>query len=575
MLRYSLSFPTPELHYATVTVRVPPSNSSTLEVWLPVWTPGSYLVREYARHLQNFSATDEQSHLLAWKKIRKNCWAIEVSIGLATTIQYQLYCHEISVRTNWVDRDYAFLNAAATFLTSDAYRHQPHRVTMELPPNWGKTVCGLPALEADTYQAKNYDELVDAPILAGNPVLHRFAAGGKPHTLALQGDDRFWDGNVATTALQRIVETQSRFWGGLPYTDYLFLNLITDTGGGLEHQNCCVLMASRWAMRDHKVFLRWLALASHEFFHVWNVKRLRPMELGPFDYHNENHTRNLWIAEGLTEYYGNLLLHRAGITSREEYLEALSKTIHDVQTVPGRLQQDVETASYDAWIKFYRPDENSLNSSISYYAKGAVIGWLLDVEIRKATNDAQSLDDAMRLAYQRFSGERGYTAAEFCGAAEEVAGVSLASWFAQVLRTTAELPYHSALEWLGLQFRNGAQAAKRSSLGFHTKTENGRLLVTSVPHGTAASQAGFDPEDELIAIDNLRVRPEQWAQRLGNYRPGDLVNVLVARREVLLSLPATLQEEPGEEWHLEATPDATPEQASRLARWLCSGDMMR
>src|SRR4051812_40592635 len=201
--------------------------------------------------------------------------------------------------------------------------------------------------------------------------------------------------------------------------------MITESGGGLEHKNSTVIMTSRWTTRTRRAYLSWLDTASHEFFHAWNVKRLRPVELGPFNYERENETRSLWIAEGVTEYYGALNLHRAGLSSREEYLAEVSTNIDELQTTPGRLTQSAAQASYDAWIKYYRPDENSANTSISYYTKGAVLGFLLDARIRKATDGAKSLDDVMRLAYQRFAGARGYTPEEFRGVAEQVAGTSL------------------------------------------------------------------------------------------------------------------------------------------------------
>jgi predicted metalloprotease with PDZ domain len=349
------------------------------------------------------------------------------------------------------------------------------------------------------------------------------------------------------------------------------------------------MMASRWSTRTRRGYLNWLGLVAHEYFHAWNVKRLRPVELGPFDYENENPTRSLWIAEGFTDYYASLIVRRAGLASQQEFLGSdnppspgsMSSMIASLQTTPGRLVQSVEQASFDAWIKFYRPDENSGNSSISYYTKGAVIGWLLDARIRHATEGRKSLDDLMRLAFSRFSGERGYTQAEFYSAAEEIAGTSLKEFFHDAVESPGELNYLEALDWFGLHLkqqepsRNGpgsngvtpSGAAKKAWIGAETRVENGRLIVTRVPRETPAYDSGLNVEDEIIAIDDLRVRPDQISQRLENYKPGDKVSILVARREQLTRMGLTFGEEP-KRWQLEVRPDATEAQKEHLEAWL-------
>ena len=223
---------------------------------------------------------------------------------------------------------------------------------------------------------------------------------------------------------------QAAFWGAAPYPRYVIFNLLTESGGGLEHKNACTLMSSRWKSRTREGYLDWLGLVSHEFFHAWNGKRLRPVELGPFDYEREVYTRGLWMVEGITSYYGDLMVRRAGFSTRKEYLKALGKTIEGVQTTPGRLVQSLDESSFDAWIKLYRRDENTGNSGVSYYTKGEVVAFLLDAKIRRATGGQRSLDDAMRLAYQRYSGERGYRPEEMRKVFEEVAGTGLGPWLA-------------------------------------------------------------------------------------------------------------------------------------------------
>jgi predicted metalloprotease with PDZ domain len=318
-------------------------------------------------------------------------------------------------------------------------------------------------------------------------------------------------------------------------------------------------------------YLNWLSLASHEYFHLWNVKRLRPIELGPFDYEHEVYPRSLWISEGLTDYYGDLQVRRAGLSSPGEYLSQLSDAIKALQSTPGRLTQTAEMASFDAWIKQYRSDENSLNSSISYYTKGNVLGWLLDARIRDATHDAKSLDDVMRLAFARYSGARGFTPGEFRQVAAEVAGTDLGAWFMQALDSTDELEYSPALDWFGLEFAAVApQPDPPGWLGARVKVDAGRLVVENVPRGTPALDAGVNPGDELIAIDDFRVAPEKEKldERLQSYKPGQHVTILVARLDALKRLNVTLGQEPADRWTLTLKSDRTPEQQAHLMNWL-------
>jgi predicted metalloprotease with PDZ domain len=333
------------------------------------------------------------------------------------------------------------------------------------------------------------------------------------------------------------------------------------------------MMTSRWSTRSRSGYVGWLGLVAHEYFHAWNVKRLRPVELGPFDYEHEVYTTGLWMAEGVTSYYADLLLARAGLTTRDEFLRSTSAVIRQVQTTPGRLVQPVDAASYDAWIKSYRPDENSINTSVSYYTKGQVIGLLLDARVRAATGGARSLDDVMRLAYERFAGDRGFSSDELVATAGEVAGVDLTDWFATALSTTDELDYDELLEWFGLRFRppqprTDGNGPTPGWLGLGTRTVDGRLLVTQVRRDTPGHEAGVNVEDEILALDDYRVPPDGLNARLARYRAGDRISLLVARRDRLVQLEITLGAEPLDGWTLQIDPNATPVQAGRLSGWL-------
>ncbi|HEX6974633.1 MAG TPA: PDZ domain-containing protein, partial [Vicinamibacterales bacterium] len=570
-IRYTVRFPAPQSHYVEVDASVPTGGRPSVELMMAVWTPGSYLVREYERHVEGVTAT-AAGRVQRVEKTAKNRWRVATGGADRVAVSYRVFAHEATVRSNWVDADFAMLNGAPTYLTLVDSHARPHDVQLELPAAWKTSITGLadaPDGRAHHYLAPDYDTLVDSPIVAGNPVVRRFDVDGTPHFLVDVGRPGRWDGERAAADVARIVRTQRAFWGSLPYTKYVFFNVLNDGGGAIEHKNSVMMMSSRWAMATRARYLAWLSTTSHEFFHLWNVKRLRPVELGPFDYEHEVHTRSLWIAEGLTDYYADVLLARAGLISEDEYYDQLSAAIKTLQTTPGRLVQTAELASYDAWIKEYRPDENSTNVSISYYTKGAVLGFVLDAEIRRRTSGRRSLDDVMRLAFHRYSGAHGYTPDEFRKTASEVAGADLGAWFTRALETTEEVDYTPALEWYGLRFEPAEGGAVAEAwLGARTRIENNRLLVEIVPRETPAWRAGLNVGDEIVAIEDFRVRADQLDDRLKAYKPGEKVSVLVARRDEMRKLDVTLGAAPRDTWQLEPRSGASAEQQAHRASLL-------
>jgi predicted metalloprotease with PDZ domain len=575
-VRYTLSFPSPQTHYVEVQADVPTRGRPQVELEMAVWTPGSYLVREYSRHVEQVRA-ESAGQPRAVDKLAKNKWRVQTGGAASVTVRYQVYGREMTVRTNFVEAEFALINGAPTFLTlADDPGPRPHEVTLALPVGWKTSMTGLPAAAGSPhrYRAADFDTLVDSPIVAGNPAVYEFSVKGVPHFLVNVGEGGVWDGPRSAADVQKIVEAQAAFWGVVPYDKYVFINMITEASGGLEHKNSTVLMTSRWRTRSRRGYVDWLSLVSHELFHAWNVKRMRPLELGPFNYEQENYTKTLWVAEGLTSYYGDLLAARAGVITADEYFGELSGMIAELQTTPGRLAQPVEEASFDAWIRYYRPDENTPNTTISYYTKGGVIGFLLDLEIRRASGGSRSLDDVMRLAYQRYSGARGFTSADFRAVVSEVAGRDLSAWLHRALDTTEELDYAN-LDFLGLRFRPDSSTGKTwsgltlAAPGSTLRNDGGRLIVTQVRRATPAFEAGVNADDEILALGGYRVRPDQWEARLEAFKPGDRVPLLVARRERLITLELVLGVEPQKVWRLEGAGDA-PEAKARLAEWLKS-----
>lgn len=590
-IRHTVRFPDAKNHYIQVESVFPTDGAAEIEVYMAVWTPGSYLVREYARHIDRVEAFGPAGDSLPAEKSRKNRWRIKTNGASTVTLRYPIYCREMSVRTNFVDSTFALLQGAATYLTLVGQNDRPHLVKLALPAAWKRAVSALPDAPGEgpnSFYAEDYDALVDGPTIAGNPDVFEFEVQGKKHLLVNTPASDLWNGPKSVEAVKKIVEEYARMWHGLPYERYVFFNMLVEGGGGLEHKNSTVMMASAWSTRnDDSLYGNpsttpprggWISLVSHEYFHLWNVKRLRPKSLGPFDYENENYTESLWICEGITSYYDELALYRSGLISRDSYLARLSGTIAALQDRPGRLVQAAAESSYDAWIKGYRPDENSPNTGISYYTKGNVMGFLLDARIRKATNDEKSLDDVMRLAYQRYAGPVGYTPEDFRDCVKEVAGAAVAAWLASAETQTADFDYTEELTYLGLRFHpapaksgSGDASQKKPAkgwLGAQTRVNGASVFISGVLRETPAYDAGFNVDDEILAIGDRRISAALWPRLADYYSAGDQVEVLISRRGTLMKLPVTFGEAPRPSWRLESVPNQTEAQKAALDAWL-------
>lgn len=570
-VQYTLRFTGRHNHHIDLEA-VFPAPGDTVEISMAVWTPGSYLVREFSRHIESISAATPDGQGRSIVKLGKNRWQVGSAGSERIVVRYRLYGRELTVRTNYVTDEIAVLNGAPTFLTVADGVSRPFDITIEMPDDWPDSVTGLdphPGGDAHRYVAPDFDTLVDSPIVLGDAALHEFEIQGIPHVLANFGEGGVWDGPRSAKDTEAMVRNQIAMWGEIPYRRYVFLNVLWEAYGGLEHMSSTLMLGSRFATRRPSTYRRWLELVSHEFFHTWNVKRLRPKALGPFDYENEIYTRSLWIAEGITAYYDALTVRRTDLMDEAGYLKRLTEEIESLQRRPGRAVQSLSDSSFDTWIKFYRPNENSHNTTVSYYNKGALVGWLLDAEIRIATQNRKSLDDLMRLAYRRYSGDRGFTPGEFRALANEVAGTPLDSFFERFVDGTEELDYQRALSFFGLRFKPEPKKTDDDPpAGYLGVTRNGDGFITRVQGGSPGYEAGLEVSDELVAIDRYRVPPGDLSERLEFYRPGDEVSILIARRGALRRIAVTLGEKPRTKWILEADPDATQLQKSRRKSWL-------
>jgi predicted metalloprotease with PDZ domain len=563
-IAFTVAMPRPHTHLFDIDVGIKRAANGPQEevLVMPVWTPGSYLIREFERNVQDFSAADEAGRPLKWEKTNKNTWRVVTNGAREWHATYRVYANELSVRTSELNSDHAFWNNANLLMYLPDFLKSPSTVRVLAPDVW-KVATGLPAVpgQKNIFRAENFDVLYDSPFEASNFKTIVFNVKGVPHRIVIDGAGNY-DPERMRRDVQKIVETQVELMGGeIPYRDYTFiLHLRANAGGGLEHLNSCALGYPRFGFRIHsgdratssapnttetpeRDYRGFLSLVSHEFFHLWNVKRIRPDALGPFDYTQENYTKVLWVAEGITDYYADLVLRRAGLISESEFLTATARAMQNLQNTPGRLVQSAEESSYDAWIKYYRQDENSINSQVSYYDKGALLGLLLDLEIRKRSGGAKSLDDVMRYLYAEFfKKNRNYGPADFQKASELMAGASLEEFFSKYVRGKEELDYNGALAAAGLRLDTTPAADAKMYFGADVAQEDDRLIVRRVYAGSPAYDAGLNAGDQIVAMNNLRVTRDFFNARMMEKKPGDLVNLTIFRFDDLSTLLVRLSD---------------------------------
>ncbi|MEH1798021.1 MAG: M61 family metallopeptidase [Nostoc sp.] len=567
-IHYLVAMSQPETHLFEVTLHLVDYSSPILDLKLPVWTPGSYLVREYAKNLQDFEAFAEDEPL-PWRKISKNHWQID-KIGISElTVRYRIFANELSVRTNHLDTTHGYFNGAALFFRIPGWDKQPIRVTIVPPqPEWQVTTALPPvAEETNTFLAGDFDTLVDTPFEIGSHQLYKFEVLGKPHELAIWGQGNYQVPQLIAD-IQKIVQVEAQMFGGLPYERYVFLlHLFSQAFGGLEHKDSCSLIYQRFGFRTQDKYHRFLQLVAHEFFHLWNVKRIRPKALEVFDYDQENYTPSLWFCEGTTSYYDLLIPLRAGIYDVKSYLNNLSKEITRYETTPGRKVQPVSESSFDAWIKLYRPDANSANSQISYYLKGEMVSLLLDLLIRSTHHNHRSLDDVMLKMWQQFGqDEIGYTPEQLQEVIESVAGIDLTDFFKRYIDSTDDLPFNQYLEPFGLQLV--AEQQEEPYLGVRINTENGREIIKFVETASPAQVGGIDAGDELLAIDGIKITAGGLSDRLKDYQANDKIEVAVFHQDELRIYSITLASPRPTRYQVKPVEHPNSRQQQNFAGWL-------
>ncbi len=568
-LRYTLAMPAPQTHYFEVEMNLDGFNKAYTDVKMPVWAPGSYLVREFAKNVEGFGAT-AGGQTLRTEKIDKNTWRVYHPKAKDFAVRYRVYAYELSVRTSFVDASHGYVNGTSVFMYPADNAQMPSQLEVKPAAGWGQVSTSLkPAGGTYTYRSGSYDELADSPIEIGNQKIYTFTANGTPHTVAMYGDPVV-DTDRLTRDMQRVCEEAHKVVDRNPLDRYLFIVHNIDRGtGGLEHLFSTTLSVSRNAYSSEAGWKGFLGLVAHEYFHLWNVKRIRPVALGPFDYDKENYTHMLWVSEGGTEYFSNLIMQRAGFLTPDGYLGDLSNGINRVENTPGNKVQSAAEASFDAWIKQYRPNENSGNTAISYYDKGEVIGAVLDLMIINETKGQKRLDDVMQYLYDQYYKKlgRGFTDEEYQQAVAKVAGRRFDDFFRRYVYGTETLPYEQALNYAGLKLSITPTPATEVDLGARISAAGGRQTVASVVRDGSAWQGGLNVGDEILSLDGARVT-DDLNKLLTGRAVGSTVKLLVTREGLVREVSFPLLASTASRYRIERQDNPTAEQQTVLAKWL-------
>ena len=565
---YTISMPQPSNHQFHVTVRADGQTGEIHDVKIPAWHPGYYRMIDYAKNVTNFSAQDGAGRALSWTKVTKNTWRIVTGRASSLVLNYDVLGTVTFSAQNYLADTRAFIAPTGMFVYVAGQLQRPATVNIQLPQGWTRIATGLDPVpgRANTYSAPDVDTLFDCPILMGNQETIGFDVQGKRHTVALENIPASVDRTRMLGDLEKMVESAAALMGDLPYTHYAFL-MMGSGNGGIEHANSSANSFNGNSLADENGYRRWLSFICHEYFHHYNVKRIRPIALGPFDYDTENLTNMLWVSEGLSVYYQDVVLVRAGLQTPDQYLENMAGAIASFENAPGHHYQSATESSLTTWGT--SGVGNDRNTTISYYNNGAMLGAMLDLKIRHESANRKSLDDVMRALYRTFYQEkkRGFTDEEFTAECESAAGASLKDVF-EYASTTKDVDYAKYFAYAGLDVTVTTEDAPGSFLGLNLQTRDGKLTVVDTSAGSPAERAGLVAPDQLLAVNGAVATPKVLNDALSTAKPGDSITVKVSRNSTTLDLPITLATNAKRTFAIRPVTAPTPMQAAILKDWL-------
>lgn len=544
-ISYEVNMPNPHTHYFEISISINDYKKDYFDIQMPVWAPGSYLIREFSKNVENFKSFSGDTEIKC-TQLNKNTWRVFSKNASTIKISYLVYAYEMSVRTSFIDASHAYFNGSSLFMYVDELKNQPTSLSINPYKDWKKVSTSLKKMNTKEfkYEADNFDILVDSPVEIGNHETFSFTAANTTHNVAMYGKGNY---NIEKlkTDMAKVIEAATDVFGENPNKDYTFIiHNLTKGSGGLEHLSSTTLQVNRWTYEgdDYKAFL---SLVAHEYFHLWNVKRIRPDVLGPFDYNKENYTDLLWVMEGFTSYYDELLLYRAGIYSEDEIIRKFSGSINSIENQPGNKVMSATESSFNAWIKGYRPNENSYNTSISYYTKGAVIANMLDLMIAQSTKGEKSLDDVMRFLYQEYykKHSRGFNISEMQKALEQISGLDLKLFFDKYISGTETFDYKTIFNYANYNVL--ILDNKRINIGVSLSNN----YIKSVTRNTSAYNGGLNVGDEIIAVNGFRF-DGSFSEHTNNKKVGDKVSVLISRDDIIQTIEVPLIESTSTSYNL-------------------------
>lgn len=536
-MHYTVTIANPSLHYFSVELKFR-ADSQEQTLIIPSWTPGSYTMRDYSSHIHKIKIL-ANGRPLTYQKLQPDAWTFFPTMDAEITVHYMVYAFQHSVRTNYLDREYGFINPAGFFLYRD--NHLDESITIQFELNgWMQTVyCPLDRDHTHTiFQASNFDELYDSPFHLSHRPSQQFTVAGCQHEVIIEGAITDKIKKNLLRDLKKITRFQSKQFGKNPNSYYLFIiNLTEDSYGGLEHKNSSVNAFSPFQLHKPQEYKKLLALLTHEYFHLWNVKRIRPIELGPFDYRRPNLTANLWIAEGITSFFDNYFMLKTGFFNEEEYLKELYNDIDRLQASEGEEWMSLQESSLTAWDKLYKAQENSHNTGISYYTKGAIFTLCMDIRIRKQSGGKKDFFSILPYLYQTYylKQKRGFTLDEFWQAALSVTGVNLQKEFSPYLTKARRIPIFKYLKWLGIEKQ---KIETKQFPGFLVNKKQHSVIIQKIFTQYKVAKSGLHVTDELIAINNLRVNSKNYDNilELCMQDINPFLTLLVARKGKVLTI---------------------------------------
>jgi predicted metalloprotease with PDZ domain len=565
---YYIEFKDPETHYIKITINFNKLNFTEeyTDLVLPVWRSGRYLIFDFASGVRDFSAFSGNGEQIKWHKTDKSTWRV-YNDKTDFSVSYLIYANEFGTRTKGFDSDHAFINGMSAFMYSEKFRNEPVSLKIEKYSGWHVTT-GLEKTDNDTLAAPDYDYLVDCPLEIGNQKDYEFYVNGKKHIISFFGEAEY-DIEKLIKEFSMIIKKNHEFWGSIPYEKYVFIIHCTPvSGGGTEHINSTVVGAKPTSFESDQNIRAFLRLISHEFFHTWNVKQLKPAGLTPYDYTKENYTSELWIAEGGTSYYDGLMLTRTGQMTIDDFFKEIISGVDEDRRRPGNKVQSVADSSFDAWVKFWRRCPDAYIAESDYYAKGSYVCLILDLEIRNATVNRYSLDNVLKVMYERYPLDvKGYTNSDFMGVCGEFTGTNFENFFKNYVYGTSPIDWEKYLLYAGLELVS-AENNTQPVLGLFPSKKEDKIVIENVMTGSPADKYGMKKGDEIAACDGAKMSYEGLDKKIKEMKTGDSISFAFFRRNKLLKVSLVFEERSTVTYKINKTENPTKLQKDIFEKWL-------